>query len=208
MLLTRLAEMQTHDPGPVKPEATSRDAWSDEALVEAIVLRGSRHHFSTLMARYKDKVYRIALSLLGPSRHAEAEDVAQEVFIRLYERLESFRGDSRFSTWLYRLAINTGIDHQRREKRHRAIGLDEAPEQTSPDSAIRSIEQSRQSAYVRKAVESLPDTQRMMVHLFYWLGFKIREIAEVMDCPEGTVKVYLQRARMQLAGLLGEFPHD
>lgn len=202
--LFRLAEMREAGMTATAPKPRNGDAWSDEALVEAIVQRGSQRHFAALVARYKDKVHRIALSVLGPARQAEAEDVTQEVFIRLFRRLESFRGDSRFSTWLYRLSFNTCIDHARREARHDTLALEQVAEPAYADDAAGSMERDRRAARVMRAVESLPRTQRMMIHMFYWLGFRVREIAEVMDCPEGTVKVYLRRARKQLAARLGD----
>jgi RNA polymerase sigma-70 factor (ECF subfamily) len=207
--LTRLlsslpAGMRSREDSTVARPSQAGDAWSDEALVEAIVKRGSQRHFAALMARYKQKVHHIALSVLGPSRHAEAEDVAQEVFVKLYQRLDSFKGDSRFSTWLYRIAFNTCIDHVRREAKHDTLDLDSIVEPESGDDAASLTEHRERSMRVVIAVASLPGTQRTMVHLHYWLGFKTREIAEVMGCPEGTVKVYLQRARKRLAGSLGE----
>ncbi len=204
LLLHRLAEMRQAEHGRPGPAPGAGDAWSDEALIEAIVKRGSDQHFGALMARYKQKVHHIALSVLGASRQAEAEDVAQEVFIRLYQRLDSFRGESRFSTWLYRLSFNTCMDHLRRERRFAALDLDQIDEPDSGHETTRAAEERERAARVMKAVDTLPGTQRMMVRLHYWLGYRVREISEVMDCPEGTVKVYLQRARKHLAGSLGD----
>ena len=193
---------------PSEARSTREDALSDQALVDAIVHRGSQRHFSTLIARHKTRVHHIALSVLGPGRQAAAEDVAQEVFIRLHDRLASFRGDSSFSTWLYRMAFNQAIDHQRRQRRHEGVPLDGLKE---PGFAERADDDAVRSA-IRTAVEQLGRTQRIMVHLHYWMGYRIREIAEILGCPEGTVKVYLARARNQLAsaldGLEGELGND
>ena len=184
------------------------DALSDEALVEAIVMRGSQGHFRMLLARYKVRVHQIALSVLGPSQSAQAEDVAQEVFISVFFRLDQFRGDCRFSTWLYRLAINAAIDFKRANVRHQGVSLDDAMLPGNEGGLPDQLDDPRAGALIQKAMLELPESQRMMVHLFYWLDLKVREIAEVMDCPEGTVKVYLQRARNSLAASLGGIRHD
>ena len=185
-----------------------RDAFSDEALVESIVSNGSQQHFRALMARYKTRVHHLALSVLGPGKQAMAEDAAQEIFIKLYQRLGSFRGDSKFSTWLYRIAINTAIDFKRSNARHEH---DELSEHTIPEAlqgAPISIEDRDQAEAVQKAIAKLPQAQRMMVYQYYWLDLKMREIAEILGCPEGTVKVYLLRARKALADQLGAPGND
>lgn len=183
------------------------NAWSDEALVEAIVKRGSQKHFLTLLTRYKVRVHQIALSVLGPGQVAQAEDVAQEVFIALYQRLDRFRGECKFSTWLYRLAVNAAIDFKRANARHRGASLEQVtlPGVTFelPDAGS-----SRQQKQIQEALQELPESQRMMIYLFYWLELKMREIAEVLDCPLGTVKVYLKRARTALAESLGDIEDD
>ncbi len=185
---------------------TVKDAWSDEALVEAIVNRGSQQHFRTLLARYKSRVHQLALSVLGPTQQAQAEDVSQEIFLKIYRQLKSFRGDCKFSTWLHRIAINTAIDYQRKNKRHAAQEIDEVK---LPDMLVSGPESEKDSKTVNRvqlAIYQLPQTQRMMVYQFYWLEMKTREIAEVLGCPEGTVKVYLARARKVLAEqLAGDF---
>lgn len=184
------------------------DALSDEALVEAIVRRGSQGHFRLLLTRYKVRVHQIALSVLGPSQSAQAEDVAQEVFISIFSRLDQFRGDCRFSTWLYRLAINAAIDFRRANARHHGASLDDATLAGAQGGLPDEQDDPRRRALIQEAMRELPESQRMMVHLFYWLDLKVREIAEVMDCPEGTVKVYLQRARNSLAASLGGIRND
>lgn len=212
MLLNQMAEMRNHEnagaPSNIPGEKAGEDIWSDEALLDAIVKRGSQHHFGTLLARYKLRVHRIALSVLGPARQAQAEDVTQEVFIKLYQRLGSFRGDCRFSTWLYRMAVNTSIDYQRRDNKFAAVDISQVAEQAAEGTAASHAETTDASARVRQSIETLPQSQRMMVYLSYWLGLKMREIAEVMGCPEGTVKVYLARARQELAIQLEEYINE
>lgn len=124
-VLARWAEAYRAQAESPLPGAAVKDAWSDEALMEAIVKRGSQQHFRALMARYKTRVHQLCLSVLGPSQQAQAEDAAQEVFARLHQCLDLFRGDCRFSTWLHRIAINTAIDYQRQNSRFQASELDD-----------------------------------------------------------------------------------
>jgi RNA polymerase sigma factor (sigma-70 family) len=208
LLLNQIAAEFTSARAAVHEENPVEDPWSDEALVQAVVGRGSQQHFRTLMARYKTKVHHLCLSVLGPSQQNQAEDVAQEVFLKIYQRLESFRGDCKFSTWLYRIAINTAIDCKRKNNKFLADNIDDI---SLPDTMITSAfspEDHDSAKRVQLAVQSLPQTQNMMVYQFYWLGLKTREIAEVLDCPEGTVKVYLLRARSALAETLGALKND
>lgn len=192
---------------PGKAAVSHSDTLSDEALVEAIVRRGNQGHFRLLLTRHKVRVHQIALSVLGPSQSAQAEDVAQEVFISVFSRLDQFRGDCRFSTWLYRLAINAAIDFRRANARHQGVSMDDETLPGTEGGLPDEQDDPRRRVLIQKAMRELPESQRMMVHLFYWLDLKVREIAEVMDCPEGTVKVYLQRARNSLAASLGGIRH-
>ena len=178
--------------------------FSDEQLVDAILNKGDPHHFRMLIARYQAKVHAIALSVLGPGRLSDAEDVAQDVFVKIYRQLDSFRGQSKFSTWLYRVSINLAIDHQRRQARHQADDLDKHPEPVSGHNAEQAQHQQELAVRVESAVAQLDPRLQLIIRLFYWQGFKTREIAEVLATPEGTIKVYLLRARKILAGKLQE----
>ena len=178
--------------------------FSDEQLLESILNKGDPHHFRMLIARYQAKVHSIALSVLGPGRQSDAEDVAQDVFVKVYRQLDSFRAESKFSTWIYRIAINLSIDHQRKHARHKAEDLDKYPEPSSDRHAEQTQFALERAALIEAAVTKLDPFQQMIVRLFYWQGFKTREIAEVLGSPEGTVKVYLLRARQILALSLEE----
>lgn len=171
---------------------------------EAIEAAGG---FDDLVARHRDRVFRVALSVLGPGAEADAEDVAQEAFVRAYRRLASFRGESRIGTWLYRVAFNLAVDHRRRTGRRGAeIGgeaLDALPAPGGdPHRVARDGESTR---LVRRLLDTLPEAQRAALHLHYWMGHTVAEIAELLDVAEGTVKSYLHRGRERLrAELEGE----
>ncbi len=158
--------------------------------------------FAELVASEKERVFRVALSVLGPGGEAEAEDVTQEAFVRAYRRLASFRGESRLSTWIYRLAFNLAVDHLRR--------LGRRPEEAEPERAealpdpgpagdpYRAARQAERVRIVGAALACLPEERRAVLHLHYWMGHTVAEIGELLGLPAGTVKSHLHRARETL----------
>jgi RNA polymerase sigma-70 factor (ECF subfamily) len=160
--------------------------------------------FDALVARHRDRVFRVALSVLGPGGEADAEDVAQEAFVRAYRRLGTFRGESRLGTWLYRVAFNLAVDQRRRRGRQGPTAGEEALDTLpaadgDPHRAAREGESAR---LVRRLLEDLPETQRAALHLHYWMGHTVAEIAELLGAAEGTVKSHLHRGRKRLRAAL------
>ena len=172
---------------------------SDEAIVSTYLETRDPDLFRELLERHQGRVLRLVASILGPFADLDAEGVAQEVFVRAHERLASFRGESRFSTWLHRLAYNRAIDLRRRARlrfEHVPCGdLQAAPAPDGPHEAA--LESERERA-VARLVEELPDVYRSVVHLHYWMDESVEEIAATLDIPTGTVKSYLARARARL----------
>lgn len=163
--------------------------------------------FAALVTRYQARVHRLVAGILGPAYSAEAEDATQEVFLLAYRKLDSFRGDARISTWLYRLAYNRAIDYRRRLDRRRddvELPDDPAPSdyRQPPASALGELLASERGRALRRHLETLPAKQRTAVHLHYWLGCTVVEIAELMDSKPATVKSHLFRARKALARAL------
>lgn len=161
--------------------------------------------FADLVRTEKDRVFRVALSVLGPGRAADAEDVAQEVFVRAHRALPSFRGESRVGTWLYRLAFNRAVDHRRRLRRRAEAPLEEpGAERVEPAAAgagsdpYRAARGAEEARAVRRALARLPDRERAVLHLHYWLGHTVAEIGELLGLPAGTVKSHLHRGRERL----------
>lgn len=174
---------------------------SDLALVER-VQRGERSAFDVLVLRYQQKVLKLVLRYVRDPM--EAEDVAQEAFIKAYRAIGSFRGDSAFYTWIYRIAINTaknalvaskrrpvdyGIDTQDPEEGDLEARLTdgETPEQLALTDEIRET--------VNLAMGELPEELRTAIVLREIDGLSYEEIAESMDCPVGTVRSRIFRAR-------------
>jgi len=179
---------------------TGADA--DAALVAAFVSRGDRAAFAELIGRHQSYVFRLALSVLGPAGEGEAEDVAQEVFIRLAGHVQDFRGESSFRTWLRRLALNLAIDRRRRARWRQphvdAVVLEERPTTATADDPFSSAEAAERRRTVGQCLDALPDAVRSVIHFYYWLDLSVDEIARTLRLPSGTVKSHLHRGRKLL----------
>ena len=174
---------------------------SDLELVKR-AQRNERGAFDLLVLRYQHKVIKLVARLLRDP--AEAEDVAQEAFVKAYRALGSFRGDSAFYTWLYRIAVNTArntmASRQRRPLEYEA-DLSES-EQSSVDARMKDTDTPEAAVLseeihqtVNRAVEELPEDLRTAIILREIEGLSYEEIAAAMDCPVGTVRSRIFRAR-------------
>ncbi len=164
--------------------------------------------FNEVVSRYKDRVYNYLYRMLGDA--ADAEDLTQEVFVRLYTSLGSFRSQASLNTWLFRIAGNLCIDHFRRSKKHRAIAysLDEplGGEGDAPGHEVADVtyephqllERHELSAQIQTALSGMPEKLRSVLLLHDIEGMPYEEIAQVVGCPLGTVKSRLFNARLQL----------
>lgn len=183
---------------------TERDI--DQLLVER-VQRGDQRAFELLASKYQRKLMRLVLRFVRD--HAEAEDVVQEAFIKAYRALPSFRGESAFYTWLYRIAVNTAknylISQSRRAPTSTENDAQEAEtfedagrlrESNTPESIL-ATKQLAQT--VNAAMTSLPDDLRTAIALREIDGLSYDEIAEMMACPIGTVRSRIFRAREAIA---------
>ena len=178
----------------------------DQQLVER-AQQGDKHAFELLVVKYQRKLGRLLSRFIR--NPTEVEDVAQEAFIKAYRALPSFRGDSAFYTWLYRIGINTAKNYLMSQGRRaptttefdseEAEGFEEA-EQLRDNNTPESQLMSRQIAEtVNKAVESLPQELKTAITLREIEGLSYEEIAEMMNCPIGTVRSRIFRAREAIA---------
>jgi RNA polymerase sigma-70 factor, ECF subfamily len=183
-----------------QPE-TSSASMEDSQIIADFLRTSDEDLFELLVERYKDRVFRLVLSILGPACAAEAEEVTQEVFVIVYKQLETFRQESRFGTWIYRIAFNRAIDAKRRARsRHPHVpveALQEFPDRSRP-SPLTVAENAEQRQLVRSCMEQLPDLYRAVLYLHYWMECSIEEIGEFLGVPPGTVKSYLHRGRQRL----------
>jgi RNA polymerase sigma factor (sigma-70 family) len=188
----------------VHAQGTIVEAMSDAALVE-LVLAGDQDAFSVLVERYKDAVQNLAYRML--SNATEAEDVTQEVFVRAYTQLATYKPVHKFSTWLLSIASHLAIDQLRR-RRFLALPLEDVPflewitdlgagpEQT----ALQGEQQDEIQTYLRR----LPSKYRAVIVLRYWYDFSYEEIASALQLTPPLVKARLHRARELLARYMKE----
>lgn len=156
---------------------------------------GDARAFQGLVEAYQDRVYALALRIVRSPE--EAEEVAQDAFVRAWRALPRFRGEARFSTWLYRIAVRRAFDGAAglRVRRQREAGLDDdvactrAAEAPGADAPRRRLEH---------LVAELPAVQRAAITLYYYEDRAVAEVARILDLPDGTVKTHLHRARAAL----------
>jgi RNA polymerase sigma-70 factor (ECF subfamily) len=169
---------------------------SDEELVVA-VQSGDTDSLGVLVARWEQPLFRFAFRLL--QRTEDARDVCQETFLRILTRSERFRTGARFSTWMYQIALNLCRDHVRRRKRWRFLALDASEpgvasqvearvEPRDGEDPAATIERDESRRAIRTALKALAPEQREVLVLKEFEGLKFREIAEILGCPESTVK--------------------
>ena len=153
---------------------------------------GDAQAFKLIVERYQGMVYSVAYNVLGD--RTDAEDAAQEAFLRCYRALPQFRGDATFSTWLFRLALTASVDYKRREKRHPEPV--EAPDLV--DLAAPQLGDGVDAATIVAALHDLPEDYRVPTVLRDVYGLPYQEIAETTGRPLGTVKVMVHRGRASL----------
>jgi RNA polymerase sigma-70 factor (ECF subfamily) len=180
---------------------------TDEELV-ARSMGGDLDSFNQLVLRWERPIYALAYRVLG--REEDARDVCQETFLRAFRALSGFKGQAKFSSWLYRIALNLCRDWIRRERRAPVTqppeGLDviELAAEAAPTESIEDLVARREIARaVARAMANLPDEQRTAIILKEYHGLTFQEIADLLDCPLSTVKTRLYQGltvlRRQLA---------
>lgn len=162
--------------------------------------RGDAEAFRQLVEAYQTPAYRLAARMCGPD---SAEDVTQEAFLAAWRALPEFRGDCRFSTWLYRLVSNAAIDFLRREKKHRDTG--DVDDLELPDGGPSPQEQAERNDTrdaVRRALDRLSPEHRQVLLLRFMQELDYGEIARALNVSEGTVKSRINRAKSKLREVL------
>ncbi len=173
-------------------------AATERELVERC-RRGEELAFRELVDQYKGLVY--ALIARSVPNHARAEELAQEVFLKVHKGLPYFRSEAKLSTWIYRIAINA-LSQERKEPPLSSL------DDESPAARIRPAAHDRAFGHLllrdrlQKAIERLPGKYQVLINGHYLKGMKYEELAEALDLPMGTVKTHLHRAKRQLRHLL------
>jgi len=178
------------------------DASSPDLTLCRLAANGDLAAFEIIYERYHRRTYSLCLRMTGSQ--TEAEDLTQEVFIQLFRKVGSFRGDSAFSTWLHRLTVNQVLMHFRRRsvKNEKTSEDGEMPEQTVTGSANPSRMQVIDRIALKKAISELPNGYRNVFILHDVEGFEHEEVARIMGISVGTSKSQLHKARLKLRGLL------
>jgi len=149
---------------------------------------GNDKAFNHLVLRYQEKIYWVVRRLL--SDHDEADDVVQDVFVKVYHSLHSFKGDSSFYTWLYRIAINLSLNELRRKKTRKTFSLDDTVIQHESHDALplELMERKEQTRLIKEAIEKLPDKQKKVFLLRYYEELPYEEIAKILKTSVGGLK--------------------
>jgi RNA polymerase sigma-70 factor (ECF subfamily) len=160
--------------------------------------QGDIHALEELYQRHKDKVYALALRLTNNVQ--DAEDIVQDVFVQVYRKIGDFRGEAAFSSWLYRIATNIALSALRRRKRRWEVEGGQRRE--APAKGRRTETGKVLKPFLEEAIAALPPRARLIFVLHDIQGFQHNEIAEMLDCSEGTSKSQLHKARAQLRKIL------
>ena len=180
---------------------------NDNEIIKSIV-QGDKESFRILVERYQQMVFRTCMGFLH--NREEAEDLTQDVFIQAYQALARFKGESAFSTWLYRIAVNASLNKIRKSKLklvfesfENLIGSDRTGIETYPvikndEDPEKIIIRQEHSEWLGRALDSLPENQRTAIVLSKYDDLSQKEIAEIMNTTEGAVEALLQRAKKNL----------
>ena len=164
-----------------------------------MILSGDTEAYRGLVEKHQDLVYTIVHRIISSAE--EAEEVAQDVFVKAYSKLSGFKGEAKFSTWLYRIAYNTAVSHTRKKKIE-FLAMDEEVivnhSEEDVQQEVMGLSTEEQNKLIKKALAILPRTDSLMITLFYYHGKDIEEISEIVGLTQSNVKVKLFRIRKRL----------
>lgn len=175
----------------------------DQQLIQQC-LSGDTQAFGELVLRYQDRLFNALMMMVNS--HEDARDLAQESFVHAFRKLSSFRGDSQFYTWLFRIAVNATISFRRKHARRKTSSVDLARENTGDEptddrqdiSPSHRLEVNEQQAVVQQALSELSDEFRTALVLTEIEGLSYEEAAAICECPIGTIRSRIHRARAEL----------
>lgn len=180
----------------------------DDSEIIRLILNGDRHIFRMLVEKYQRMVFRTCIGFLHNKE--DADDLTQDIFIKVFQSLHSFKGESAFSTWIYRIAVNASLNRVRKNSGNRVInrltsffGSDNTEKEISlpifnnedPESILINLEHRK---WVQDALDSLPESQRTAIVLSKYEDLSQKEISEIMKTTEGAVEALIQRAKTNL----------
>lgn len=175
---------------------------SDQHYIDKI-LQGDTNAFAVLVDRYKNMIFSLALQMV--KNREEAEEVSQDTFIKIYSSLSKFKGDSKFSTWAYKVAYNTCLDRLKKNKKEDLnISIDEFSAHLikTMDNALSALEDKERKQTIQNCLNLLPGEESFLLTLFYFEDQNLEEIGKVMNISANNAKVKLFRSRQKLAMIL------
>lgn len=175
----------------------------DQYYIDAILNNGDTNAFGFLVNRYKHMVFTLAMKMIKNTE--EAEEISQDVFLKAYHALDKFKGEAKFSTWIYKITYFRSLDYIKKQKRRlRTSSIDDEVEYHLPsvDNTLAELEVDERKKTIRKAIGNLPENDALVITLHYLEELSLKEISDIMDLPVNTLKVRLFRSRKRLAGLL------
>jgi RNA polymerase sigma-70 factor (ECF subfamily) len=201
----------THSLGIPMPGAVSPITEQDDAHCVAASRRGDQDAFAQLVQRHQRRVFNLVFRML--QQYEEANEVTQEAFLAAWQGLPSFRGDARFSTWLYRIAYNCALKQLEQRKRDNALQVVMQTEQAIASSGQEGrvdadLEMHARQALVQEHLSMLPAKYRIVLVLRHLQEMTYEEMAEILSLPIGTIKTHLFRARNLLKERLEKFERD
>lgn len=171
----------------------------DQYIIEQI-LSGNISAFENLVRKYQDMVFTLAFRVLN--HHEDAEETAQDVFVKVYKSLSGFQHKSNFKTWIYRITYHESINRLRSKKnKFFLVDLEEGLIAGFNDTN-QNLESAEEKMIIRKVLQTLPETERVMITLYYFEDMSIRDIAAITEMSETNVKTKLFRSRQKLYDLL------
>lgn len=178
------------------------DKLSDQHYINQIV-QGDTSVFGVLVDRYKEMIFTLALKMI--KNREEAEEVSQDTFIKIYNSLNKFKGDSKFSTWIYKIAYNTCLDRLKKNKKEEnSISIDEFSDHLvkTLDNALSALEEKERKQTIQNCLNLLSREENFLLTLYYFDDQNLDEIAKIMGINSNNVKVKLFRSRKKLAVIL------
>lgn len=188
-----------------KKESKIKMTNNNDQLYIAKVINGDTNSFAYLVDSYKDMVFSLAYKMT--KNKEESEEVSQDTFIKAYKNLNKFKGESKFSTWLYRIAYHTSLDQIKKDKNNNAtfeiheVTLNQIQ---SADDILQGIERKERAKIMDECLLRLPEEERSILWMFYYDELSLKEIVEVTSLSEANVKVKLHRARKRLLTIVEE----
>ncbi|KRB54690.1 RNA polymerase sigma factor [Flavobacterium sp. Root186] len=175
---------------------------NDQHYIDKI-LQGETNAFAILVDRYKDMIFTLALKMV--KNREEAEEVSQDTFIKIYNSLNKFKGDSKFSTWIYKIAYNTCLDRLKKSKKEDLnISIDDFSSHLikTMNTALSALEDKERKQTIQNCLNLLPSEENFLLTLFYFEDQNLEEISKIMSINANNVKVKLFRSRQKLAVIL------